>query len=74
MDELITEIGISLNSLVADYIKAEHNEIAFELLAYDLTKEEMKDFFTEQYEKFEARRIKNAMANFYPHCAKVATF
>ena len=74
MENLITGIGISLNSLVADYIKSEYNELAFEILSYDLTNEEMKDFFTEQYNKSEKRRIKNAMKNYYPNIVNVSSF
>ena len=70
----ICRIGISLNSLVADYIKSEYNELAFEILSYDLTNEEMKDFFTEQYNKSEKRRIKNAMKNYYPNIVNVSSF
>ena len=74
MDELIKNIGINPSSLCAEWIKAEYNELAFENLSYEMTPEEIKDFFTNHYKAEESRRIKNSMDNFYPNPTNAERF
>jgi len=74
MNELIANIGIHTNSLCAEWIKSEYNELAFENLSYEMTPEEMKEFFTGHYNAEESRRIKKSLANFYPSLKNVERF